>query len=145
MRVLPTIDNRVVDLLAEDYDVAVRIGPLQNSDLIAHRLTTLQLWPCANPAYLMVVPGPDVVRTLLLADVGIRVFPDFHAASAIASGTLVRALPEYEHLSVDVHALYLSHRSLTAKVRVFIDALVQVGAEQNCAGRELISKASGRT
>jgi DNA-binding transcriptional LysR family regulator len=169
VRVLLTIDNRVVDLLVEDYDVAIRIGPLSDSELIARRLTTLELWPCASPGYLrrhspitkptdltkhtiighrsikeiwpfhspggakrdveivsqMFAPEPDVVRTLLLADAGIGILPDFHASGPIASGNLVRVLPEYEHRSVDVHALYPSRRSLSAKVRVFIDALVQ--------------------
>lgn len=168
VRVLLTIDNRVVDLLAEDYDVAIRIGPLPDSDLIARRLATLDLWPCASPGYLsrhppiaepidltkhtiighrstkeiwpfrssggekrdveivtkMVSPEPDVIHTLLLADAGIGILPDFHATASIASGALVRVLPDYEHRSVDVHALYPSHRSLSAKVRVFIDALV---------------------
>ena len=31
---------------------------------------------------------------------------------------------EYEMRSVDVHAMYPIHRSLSAKVRVFINALV---------------------
>ena len=168
VRVFLSIDNRVVDLLAEDYDVAIRIGPLPDSDLIARRLTTFELWPCASPAYLRrsnaiahpadlaahriighrvgkeswafrspsgarleievetqaVAPEPDVVRTMLLADTGIGILPDFHAAAALASGALVRVLPDHEHQSVDVHALYPSHRSLSAKVRVFIDALV---------------------
>ncbi len=167
VRVLLTIDNRFVDLLAEEFDVAIRIGPLPDSQLIARRLGTLQLWPCASPAYLkdrpsvdrpsdlvshviighrapreiwpfrpssgasrdievvsrMVVPEPDVVRTLLLAGAGIGILPDFHAVQAIREGQLVRLLPEYEHRSVDVHALYPSHRSLSAKVRVFIDSL----------------------
>jgi DNA-binding transcriptional LysR family regulator len=168
VRVLLTIDNRVVDLLGEDYDVAIRIGPLADSELIARRVATLHLWPCASPGYLerhpkivkpadlanhtiighraikeiwpfqsrggakreveiltrMVAPEPDVVRTMLLADAGIGILPDFHAADAVASGALIRVLPDYEHRSVDVHALYPSHRSLSAKVRVFIDALV---------------------
>ena len=168
VRVLLTIDNRIIDLLAEDYDVAIRIGPLPDSDLIARRLTTLALFPCASPDYLRehppiavpadlanhtiighraareiwpfrsakgarhdveiatrtVVPEPDAARTMLLADAGIAVLPDFHAASAIASGKLERVLPNYDHRSVDVHALYPSHRSLSAKVRVFIDTLV---------------------
>jgi DNA-binding transcriptional LysR family regulator len=167
VRVLLTIDNRVVDLLGEDYDVAIRIGPLPDSDLIARRVATLHLWPCASPRYLdqhpkivkpadlanhiiighrgikevwpfrssegakceveivsrMVAPEPDVVLTMLLADAGIGILPDFHAAGAVASGALVRVLPDYNHRSVDVHALYPSHRSLSAKVRAFIDAL----------------------
>ena len=168
VRVQLTIDNRIVDLLGEDYDVAIRIGPLPDSELIARRVATLELWPCASPGYLdqhptiakpadlanhsvighratkeiwtfrsragakreveivtrMVAPEPDVVRTMLLADAGIGILPDFHAAEAISSGKLIRVLPEYEHRSVDVHALYPSHRSLSAKVRVFIDSLV---------------------
>ena len=47
-----SIDNRNVDLLAEDFDVAIRIGPLPDSDLIARRLASIALWTCASPAYL---------------------------------------------------------------------------------------------
>ena len=56
VRVLLTVDNRNVDLLAEEIDVAIRIGPLATSDLIARRLATFELWPCASPAYLA-LPG----------------------------------------------------------------------------------------
>ena len=167
VRVMLTIDNRVIDLLAEEYDVAIRIGPLVDSELIARRLTTLALLPYASPAYLdghpaikapsdlakhriighrsakevwpfraksgakreveieaqTVVPEPDVARTMLLAGAGIGILPEFRAVDAIASGTLIRVLPNYDHRSVEVHALYPSHRSLSAKVRVFIDAM----------------------
>ena len=167
VRVLLTIDNRVVDMLAEEYDVAIRIGPLPDSDLIARRLTTFALWPCASSAYLRgapritrpadlahhvlighrelkevwpfqlpnggkhdvevatttVVPEPDVVRTMCRAGAGIGILPDFHIEEDLAAGRLARVLPEYETRSVDVHAIYPSHRSLSAKVRVFIDAL----------------------
>ncbi len=34
-------------------------------------------------------------------------------------------MPEYDDDTVDVHALYPSHRSLSAKVRVFIDVLAE--------------------
>ncbi len=166
VRVALSIDNRNVDLLAEDFDVAIRIGPMPDSDLIARRLTTIALWTCASPAYLAargtpatvedlrsheligrvdrraswrfrapggvlheievvpgtVVPEPAVLQAVLVGGAGIGRLPDFCAADAVASGALVRLLPKYDD-SVDVHALYPSHRSLSAKVRVFIDAL----------------------
>ena len=169
VRVILTVDNRNVDLLTEDIDVAIRIGPLPDSELIARRLATFELWPCASPAYLagaspivapadllahrlighvsrgerwlfrtsggavrdiefdpgIVVPEPDILRTMLLLDAGIGILPDFHAADGIASGSLVRVLPNLHGRSVDAHALYPSHRSLSAKVRVFIDAVVE--------------------
>ena len=70
-----------------------------------------------------VIPEPAVLKTVLIGGAGIGRLPDFYAADAIADGTLVRLLPEHQDDSVDVHALYPSHRSLSAKVRVFIDAL----------------------
>ena len=73
----------------------------------------------------IVVPEPDVLRTMLLLNAGIGILPDFHASNCIAAGTLVRVLPGFLGRSVDAHALYPSHRSLSAKVRVFIDALVE--------------------
>lgn len=169
VRVVLTVDNRPIDLLTEEMDIAIRIGPLQDSELIARRLATFALWTCASPAYLasrseietpadllqghrlighadrrqtwrfrtpagavrdievepgIVIPQPDVLRTMLIGGAGLGLLPDFHAADAITDGALVRVLPELEGRSVDAHALYPSHRSLSAKVRVFIDALV---------------------
>ena len=71
-----------------------------------------------------VVPEPAVVKTMLLAGAGIGWLPDFQAADALADGTLVRVLADHPADSVEAHALYPSHRSLSAKVRVFIDSLV---------------------
>ena len=167
VRVALSIDNRNVDLLAEEFDVAIRIGPLRESELIARRLTTIALWTCASPAYLArrgtpetvddlrsheliarvdrrstwqfltpngapqaievvpgtVIPEPAVLKAVLIGGAGIGRLPDFHAADAVADGSLVRLLPGYQDDTVDVHALYPSHRSLSAKVRVFIDTL----------------------
>ncbi len=169
VRVALSIDNRNVDLLAEDFDVAIRVGPLPDSDLIARRLMTVALWTCASPAYLAlrgtpttvedlsrheligrvdrraawrfqapggavreievvpgtVIPEPAVLQTVLIGGAGIGRLPDFYAAEAVARGALVRLLPEHQVDSADVHALYPSHRSLSAKVRVFIDALAE--------------------
>lgn len=168
IRVVLSVNNKPIDVQLEQMDVVIRIGPLQDSDLVARRLATFSLWACASPAYLeqypaitgpedlgahrlishsdrretwifrnergvsrevevppgMVIPEPDVLRTILIEGSGIGLLPDFHAAAALSDGSLIRLLPAWISPSVDAYALYPSHRSLSAKVRVFIDALV---------------------
>jgi DNA-binding transcriptional LysR family regulator len=47
-----TLADRVVDLVDEGYDLAVRIARLQPSSLVAHRLSSTRLVLCASPEYL---------------------------------------------------------------------------------------------
>ena len=58
-------NDRSVDLLAEGYDMSIRIGRLEDSTLIAKRLTSMQIVTCASPAYLSANGVP-----LTLADLG---------------------------------------------------------------------------
>lgn len=44
--------DRKVDILAEGFDMAVRIGELADSSLVARRLGTVSRLICASPAYL---------------------------------------------------------------------------------------------
>ncbi len=46
------LNDRAVDLIGEGYDMAVRIGTLADSSLIARRITAVQLITCASPDYL---------------------------------------------------------------------------------------------
>ena len=45
-------DDRRVDMIAEGYDVVIRIGSLPDSSLIARKLAQCPLLVCASPAYL---------------------------------------------------------------------------------------------
>lgn len=47
-----TLSDRVVDLLEEGYDLAIRIGHLENSSLIARKLTSTRIIAAASPNYL---------------------------------------------------------------------------------------------
>lgn len=58
------LNDRVVDLVEDGYDVAVRIGPLQDSSLVARPLAPQQLLVCAAPAYLERHGAPQVPEDL---------------------------------------------------------------------------------
>lgn len=45
------VSDRVVDLVGEGFDMAIRAGMLEDSTLVAHRLYTDRMLVCATPAY----------------------------------------------------------------------------------------------
>ena len=168
VRVVLETENRVIDLARDEADIAIRIGRLEDSELRARRLGSIELWPCASPTYLAefgeptapavlakhrlfgwfdgpnewmftnpeghretvqlpsgtVVPEPIVFQEMLVRGIGIGRLPDFLARPLVLSGKLVRILPLWGSETTEAHALYPSHRSLSTKVRVFIDELV---------------------
>ncbi len=46
------LTNRSVDLINEGFDAVIRIGNLENNRLIARKLVSYKLIPCASPVYL---------------------------------------------------------------------------------------------
>lgn len=52
IRVQGYLSNRQIDLLEEDYDLAIRVGPLADSSLVAKRLGERRNYLCAAPSYL---------------------------------------------------------------------------------------------
>lgn len=47
-----TLADRLVDLVEEGYDMAIRIATLENSSLVSRKLATTRMALCASPAYL---------------------------------------------------------------------------------------------
>jgi DNA-binding transcriptional LysR family regulator len=66
-----TLNDRVVDLVEEGYDMVVRIGTLPSSTLISRQLASTRMVLCASPAYLKKNGQPkhpsDLARHTVLA------------------------------------------------------------------------------
>jgi len=58
------LNDRFVDLIEEGWDVAVRIGRMRDSTMIARRIAPCRLVVCASPAYLVARGTPKSVADL---------------------------------------------------------------------------------
>jgi DNA-binding transcriptional LysR family regulator len=164
-----TLDDRRVDILEEAYDLAIRIGELEDSTMIARKFASVRRVCAASPAYLARHGEPQRARDLedhncltyarggwsepwlvegsdgpvlieakgnifsnngdlLLASAvegaGIISMPDFIAWEAIETGRLVHILKDYTFPEVGMYAIYPPTRHLSAKIRTFVDSLV---------------------
>jgi DNA-binding transcriptional LysR family regulator len=72
----------------------------------------------------------ELLRELALAAGGIILQPSFIVGGDLTRGTLVPLLADWETPSLNLYAVYLSHRHLSPKVRAFIDYVMEsVGKE----------------
>ncbi len=60
-----SFDDRKVDIIAEEFDLVVRIGALSDSSLVAKRLASCPLIICASPKYLQKHGTPQTPEDLL--------------------------------------------------------------------------------
>lgn len=75
------------------------------------------------------VNSSQAVRQFLLADLGIGLTPSFMVADALASGELVRLLPDWQLMRGGIYVVY-SHRShLSSKVSTLVAALAEYFAQ----------------
>ena len=58
------VNDRYVDLIDEGWDLAIRIGRLENSSMVARRLATCPTAVCAAPGYLEARGTPRLVSDL---------------------------------------------------------------------------------
>jgi DNA-binding transcriptional LysR family regulator len=64
------------------------------------------------------------LRAAALAGTGVMLLPSFVISDLLASGGLVPLLPDYQTPEFEIVALYPHRRHMTAKVRAFLDMLV---------------------
>ncbi len=163
------MDDRVVDLFAEGFDLALRGGTLADSSLVARKIAPLHNVLVAAPAYLERQGAPlgvddlanhnclqysysrdfqewifqyedttvkfrpngsyrvnngEALREAILGGTGIGRLPTFAAGPDLASGRLVKVLPDCRLPSQSLYALYPERRHLPTKVRVFVDFII---------------------
>lgn len=63
-------------------------------------------------------------KAMALAHQGLILQPDFLLANELASGQLLRVLPQYKALQLGIYAVFPSRKQLAPKVRAVIDYLV---------------------
>ncbi|MCU9836489.1 LysR substrate-binding domain-containing protein [Ruegeria sp. WL0004] len=73
-----------------------------------------------------VVNSPNAARNVVLTGGAIGLINDYLVAGMISDGRLVRILPEFQTLDQPVYAVFVHRNYMPAKVRVFIDHLVNV-------------------
>lgn len=160
------LGDRVVSLLEDHVDVALRIGQLPDSSLIATRVGSVRRVICASPAYLaargtprrpedlaehdcvtyggflapdlwsfvrakteiaipvhsrLIVGSAEAACDAARAGVGITAAFSYHVAEALAAGTLVTLLDEFQPPALPVNLVYAAGRFLPIKLRAFLD------------------------
>jgi DNA-binding transcriptional LysR family regulator len=171
MRFDVELSDRVVDIVDEGFDLAVRIGEIGSQSLIGRRIGASQLICCAAPVYLRergtpTAPGDliehtclsyeylpsrnvwrfcdrdgncqdiritgtahanngEMLTALATAGIGICYEPDFIVAPELRTGALVQLMRDFSAPSVAIYVVYPSRRHLSAKVRAFVDFLIE--------------------
>lgn len=124
-------------LCASPEYLAQQGSPQHPSELTSHTLLSAPEWnnwslvgPNKEEFSVQVKPRLQVndfasLYTLALSGVGIAPLPMLIAASAIRSGNLVPVLCDWPFEANPIHALYPSNRHLSAKVRSFVDFVIE--------------------
>jgi len=158
--------NRRVELIEEGYDLAIRMGVLKESTLIARRLCDRREFVVGSPNYFTRHAPPQTLADLeqhnclkgsrdhwlfaekgarkevvingnwhansgpalldaALKGIGLTQLPDYYVAEHLAAGRLQSVLDGYQFTDTGVWVVYPQQRYLAAKVRLFIDFLVE--------------------
>jgi DNA-binding transcriptional LysR family regulator len=78
-----------------------------------------------RPTNVIVANNTEMLRQFALLGMGIAILPSYLIGNDTTRGKLVRLLSEYQLPQVEINVAYPSRRHLPAKVRTFIDHLVE--------------------
>ncbi|MGH6678910.1 MAG: LysR family transcriptional regulator [Bradyrhizobium sp.] len=164
------LEDRIANLVEDGVDLAVRIGHLPDSSLVARQVGEMRRIVVASPAYLKSQGEPKTPEALTShqtisfgataaaadwrflkdgselrvsvtprlatnsADAAIRYAAEgggltrvlaYQAAEAIRRGRLSIVLAKFEQPILPIHIVYPTSRLLSAKVRAFVDLVVE--------------------
>ncbi len=176
MKVHPDVEfdinfsDRKIDLIADGMDLAIRIGDLPDSSLIARKIAVVSMVAAASPAYLkehgvpetpedleklkelrygyrssaawpykapdhsegdiemsprLMATNGDFLRDAALAGEGVLIEPRFILYKNLEDRSLLEILPDYTWPELTAYAVYPPTRHLSARVRTFVDFLVE--------------------
>lgn len=117
-----------VYLIEQGYDFGVRFGELPDTRLSARRILANRRYLCASPFYLAQHGSPqtlaDLTRHRCIIH-GLLIRSEWDLAKYLASGRPQVVLPAYRLPDADLFVFYPSRSNLSARVRTFIDFLVE--------------------
>jgi DNA-binding transcriptional LysR family regulator len=161
------LSDRMINLVEDGVDLAVRIGHLADSSLVARGVGDMPRIVVASPDYLKRRGEPDTPAAIAVHDtiqfgtsdwdfveagreVRVPCTPRFitnsadaailhaeqggglprvlayQAADAIKAGRLKIVLEKFEQAPLPIHIVYPTSRLLSAKVRTFVDLVIEV-------------------
>jgi DNA-binding transcriptional LysR family regulator len=125
-------------LVASPQYLERRGTPRKPGELERHSLLTFSIgpgdnWPFtrANERFTLPVKArllstsSEALRQAACAGEGIALLPTFLVGDELERGTLVRVMPSWRHATLKIYVLYPNRRVQPARLRVFIDALVE--------------------
>jgi len=170
LKVQLNFTNRYVDIVDEGFDLAIRLGELKDSSLMAKKIVETRLHVCGSHRYFEEHGMPEIPEdiqqhnclvystdrsgqkwtfgkngntfevqakgnwdansvTALLAGarqgIGLVWLPDYYLKDDFSNGILQPILEEWTEIYTAIWAIYPQSRFLSAKVRLFVDHLIQ--------------------
>lgn len=78
-----------------------------------------------RPHSVILANNTEMLRQFALQGMGVAILPSYLIGKDLARGALVPLLPDYQLAPIDIHVVYPSRRYMPAKLRTFIDHLVE--------------------